>query len=209
MPDPVILALGLPVAAGAGLAFGVAERLLRSVDVPGAARYWAHVVTHRGPIQLEDMQDEIEQSSRAWIDIVIRTSDACGLDRDEAAKFWGRVHVTAGCWYWTGPIGRTTGYGLHGSKGRNQSAHRWAYQFAHGKIPEGLHIDHVCHTRDRDCRGGRTCMHRRCVNPMHLEPVTPAENQLRAALHASASNKRLQRLQRRNRTSAWRWQLRL
>jgi hypothetical protein len=45
-------------------------------------------------------------------------------------------------------------------------AHRWSYEHFVGPIPEGLHIDHLCRVR-------------RCVNPDHLEPVTPKENYLR------------------------------
>ena len=53
---------------------------------------------------------------------------------------------------------------------------RWARKFC---IPEGLVIDHLCHNRDSSCPGARACMHRRCVNPDHLEPTTIEENQRR------------------------------
>lgn len=46
-------------------------------------------------------------------------------------------------------------------------------------IPDDLQIDHLCHTDDPGCLGGNDCPHRRCVNPAHLEPVTPQGNSLR------------------------------
>lgn len=42
-------------------------------------------------------------------------------------------------------------------------AHRLAYAAAHGPIPKGLVIDHLCRTK-------------RCINPAHLEAVTSREN---------------------------------
>lgn len=84
------------------------------------------------------------------------------------------------CWEWTGSV-IYTGYGMgwpNGREGGKVYAHRWAYELFVGQIPEGMQIDHLCHTRS-DCKGGYTCPHRRCVNPDHLQPVTAAENQRR------------------------------
>lgn len=78
------------------------------------------------------------------------------------------VPVT-GCWLWEGGIS-FKGYGAVYVPGvGTRPAHRASYEAFVGPIPEGLHIDHLCRVR---------C----CVNPAHLEPVTPRENVLRGVV---------------------------
>lgn len=79
-----------------------------------------------------------------------------------AARFWSKVDKNRGCWIWQGVIS-TGGYGRYYWQGRERQAHRIAYELLIGPIPEGLHIDHLCRTRA-------------CVDPSHMEPVTPGEN---------------------------------
>lgn len=83
-----------------------------------------------------------------------------------------------GCWRWTASI-HPGGYGRFGIKNRVYPAHRVAYQSMRGEIPNGLCIDHICHNLDESCPGAANCLHRRCVNPWHMETVTNTVNVLR------------------------------
>lgn len=71
----------------------------------------------------------------------------------------------SGCTLWTGVLD-ADGYGQITVGGRTVRAHRWSYEHHVGPIPNGLVIDHLCRVRE-------------CVNPDHMEPVTPRENTLR------------------------------
>jgi hypothetical protein len=102
--------------------------------------------------------------------------------------FWERVTKTpGGCWVWNGNIS-PHGYGTHSPDVRR--AHKIAWESVHGPVPDGLILDHVCHTQavaQGTCPGGPTCLHRRCVNPDHLEPVVGAVNTMRGAGWAPAN----------------------
>jgi hypothetical protein len=93
----------------------------------------------------------------------------CYIVGDDLARFWSKVDKTDICWLWTDHLD-SSGYGKFKVQGKMVPAHRWAYEQFVEAIPEGLTIDHV---RDRGCR------YRHCVNPAHLEPVTPVVNTMR------------------------------
>lgn len=93
-----------------------------------------------------------------------------------ADRFYEKIAVREnGCWEWLGAK-VPCGYGQKWDGLKVIPAHRWAYQHFVGPVPDGMQLDHLCHTKDSACSGGVTCQHRACVNPDHLEPVTSREN---------------------------------
>lgn len=70
------------------------------------------------------------------------------------------------CWIFKG-CKNHNGYGRITVGSSKVNAHRVYYEHYIGPIPDGLQIDHLCRVRE-------------CVNPAHLEPVTPKENVARA-----------------------------
>lgn len=96
------------------------------------------------------------------------------------------------CVIWTGAI-TAKGYGRVRAGGRASGAlytHRAAYALLVEPIADGLMLDHLCHTASSTCEGGNSCLHRRCINPNHLEPVTNRENILRSRIAPTAVNAR-------------------
>lgn len=75
------------------------------------------------------------------------------------------VDPESGCWVWSGAV-NASGYGSKALGGTSTTAHRWVWERTVGPIGDGMQLDHLCRNR-------------LCVNPEHMEPVTPTENNRR------------------------------
>lgn len=83
-------------------------------------------------------------------------------------RFFAKVHMTSGCWVWTGARS-PQGYGMLQARWLSptpRTAHSVMNEQVFGAVPEGLVLDHLCRNRA-------------CVRPDHLEPVSMTENNRR------------------------------
>jgi len=100
-------------------------------------------------------------------------------------RFWNKVNKDGpnGCWEWTACKKTGTGYGLFfwyvDGKRFGTNAHRVSYELLVGPIADGLQIDHLCRNTS-------------CVNPAHLEAVTPRVNVLRSTSFAAENAQKTQ-----------------
>lgn len=85
--------------------------------------------------------------------------------KNTADSILSRVKKGVGCWEWSGTIG-AKGYGRCRWNGKYMNSHRAVYEILKGAVSSELQLDHLCRNRA-------------CVNPDHLEPVSPKINVLR------------------------------
>ena len=86
-------------------------------------------------------------------------------DASVMVRFVAKIRLDDACHIWTAWLDKD-GYGKFGYQGAKWYAHRFAWAWAKGPLPEGLTIDH-------------TCRNRACVNVLHMELVSHKENCLR------------------------------
>lgn len=95
--------------------------------------------------------------------------------RDVMERFWSKVdkdgpipdaplfpELKTPCWAWLCTINEK-GYAKFFANRKVYRAHKFIYELIVGAVPKGLVLDHKCRTRH-------------CVNPYHLDPVTPKVN---------------------------------
>lgn len=101
-----------------------------------------------------------------------------------AQTFWARTErADNGCLHWQGSVD-ADGYGKIKRLWNGErvfTAHRYAFLLAGGVVPTGFTIDHTCHNGDLTCSADAGCLHRRCIEPSHLEAVSRRQNTLRGS----------------------------
>jgi hypothetical protein len=109
-----------------------------------------------------------------------RWSPDCRLSPADIITLRVDMDADTDCWLWKGttwPSGRTgNDYGALSHHGTHWKAHRFVLVLVAGRtIPEGFEVDHLC-------------LNTLCVNPAHLEAVTPEEHDQRTRARKEAKD---------------------
>jgi len=94
-------------------------------------------------------------------------------------RVWARIEVSpCGCWLWPKKSTDRDGYPNRVRfDGVLYRPVRKIRTILVGPVPDGLQLGHQCHSLNLGtCAGGTACAHRRCVNPLDVEPETAAQN---------------------------------
>ena len=146
------------------------------------------------------------QNQLRWSDMAKRTCSIEGCERKHYGRGWCAMHWQRwhkhgdplaggtphlrwpdsllqrmepqpnGCIYLVGVALTDQGYGRVTYPG-GSLAHRAAWEYFVGPIPEGMTVGHKCHDAS-DCNEGDRCRHRQCVNVEHLALESLGENVL-------------------------------
>ena len=108
----------------------------------------------------------------------------------EALKARTMPLTETGCLLWMGSAD-VKGYGRIGIGGKPRLVHRFAWEQAHGPIPEGMQVDHMCWVTS-------------CCNVDHLRLVTQAENNQNRAGAQVTSRSGIRGVYRDKKAGAWR-----
>lgn len=108
------------------------------------------------------------------------------MNASPKASLLDRLRYTVadnGCWHWSGYV-MPNGYGTVsvtalrkkgpiGAHVLSWIAHNGPLPIIDGRVAD---VDHVCHNNDPTCEDGWACLHRRCINPLHLRTTSRNTN---------------------------------
>jgi len=115
--------------------------------------------------------------SRASVYNIQHTHNLKYVDRQYKQERY-KINPETGCWEWQlSLINNKYGEDKHYQKlnGGSKLAHIIEYEKVYGKVPKHLELDHLCKNT-------------KCVNPEHLEAVTPKINKRRNSYTKLAEN---------------------
>jgi hypothetical protein len=85
--------------------------------------------------------------------------------RTTVQDMWTKVDKTSldGCWIWKGPVHKPSGYGTVSISGKRTYVHTFIYRMFNAIGDSSNQVHH-------------TCTRKLCVNPAHLEALSPSEH---------------------------------